>query len=228
MSKLDIVLDLGGSIVNGGTLDAEFLKSFREFIRDQVAKGVSLGIVVGGGAITRMYQDFLRANFPVDNNDLDMIGIRPTKVNAELIRIILKEWAYGSVVEDPTQELGEFNTKVVVFSGWKPGWSTDYVAVVVARRFGVKEVLSLSNIKGVYEVKDGVVQHGVLVPKLSWTDYEAMGPGQWTPGMKVPFDPVATKEAKEAGISVVVMEGSNIPNLVNYCAGNEFVGTVIS
>lgn len=228
MSKLDYVLDVGGSIVNGGTLNAAFLTQFKELIGHYVSKGATFGIIVGGGAITRTYQDFLRAHVPVDNTDLDMIGIRLTKLNAELVRIILKEWAYENVLEDPNEDIDASGVKVMVFSGWKPGWSTDYVAVLVAKRFGLGEVISLSNIKGVYEMKDGQIQPDKLIATLNWEEYEQMIGGTWTPGMRIPFDPVATKEAKAQGMTVTMLAGEDIPNVRKFLEHQPFVGTVIS
>jgi len=229
LSKLDCVLDLGGSVVNPGKLNETFLSLFQKFISDYVAQGKFFGIVVGGGYIARSYQDFLRAHFEATNDDLDRVGIRTTKLNAELVRAILKSHAYSRVLENPDEPLSnEPQARVFVFSGWKPGWSTDYVAALVAKRFGVKEVVSLSNTVGVYEVMQGKVQEGKLIRQLSWSEYEAMIQSEWTPGMKVPFDPIATKEAKAQGLSVVALLGENLENVRNYLEGREFVGTVIS
>lgn len=229
LSKLDYVLDLGGSIVNPGTLDEEFLLGFQALIKEYIAQGKTFGIIVGGGYITRLYQDFLRSYFEVTNEDLDMIGIRPTKLNAELVRIIFKEYAYPKVVEEPNEQLsqaGEYN--VLVFSGWKPGWSTDYVAVLVAKRFGATALLSLSNTKGIYALKDGKPQEGQLIGQLSWQAYEAMIGGQWLPGMKVPFDPVATKQARQNKLKVIALDGRDLSNFKKCLDGQAFVGTTIS
>lgn len=228
MSKPAYVIDLGGSIVNGGTLNAAFLMEFKALLCDYVVKGATFYIIVGGGAIARAYQDFSREQLNADNHDLDWLGIRATRINAELVRVVCKEWSYGKVLKSPDADIKESEAGVFVFAGWKPGWSTDYVSVLVAKRCGIKEVLSLSNIKGVYEVKDGRVKEGALIPQLSWEEYETIVGSEWTPGMRIPFDPVATKEAKAQGIKVVILDGENISNVRKFFDRQAFVGTVIS
>lgn len=229
MSKIDFVLDLGGSIVNPGRISKTFLQGFQKLIIDYIKGGKRFCIVVGGGFLTRVYQNFLRNNFTVDNDDLDTIGIRPTRLNAELVRIILKLYAYPVVLESPEAELedaGQFG--VFVFSGWKPGWSTDYVAVRIAKRFGIRQVISLSNIGGVYRAENGKLKKDKVLSRLRWQDYERLIGSQWVPGMKVPFDPVATAQAKREGMEVAVMSGKNLKNIRNFLEGKPFAGTLIS
>ncbi len=229
MSKLDFVFDLGGSIVNPGKLSADFLQRFKELVIHDVKEGKTFGITVGGGTPTRVYQSFLRENFPVNNDDLDWVGIRFTRVNAELVRIMFKEYAYPMILESPEALLEYPNRyKIFIFSGWKPGWSTDYVAVLVAKRFNVKRIFSLTNIKGVHPVENGALLDGSIIPRLSWVEYEKMIAKEWIPGMRVPFDPVATKEAQREGIEVVILEGKRLLNLKNALDKKSFLGTIIS
>lgn len=227
--KIDYILDLGGSVVNPGILNAEFLAKFRDFVSDYAQKGKRFAIIVGGGFLARQYQQFLREHFEVSNEDLDMIGIRPTKLNAELLRIVLKKFAYPCVIESPLEPLRESERfSIFVFSGCKPGWSTDYVSVLVAKRFSVKELISLTNVQGVYPIENGRLKKGIIIPRLSWNEYEAMIDMSWTPGVKVPFDPVATKEAKKSRLRAVILYGEDLENLRNYMEEREFVGTIIS
>lgn len=227
-SKLDYIIDLGGSIVNGGSLESSFLKDFSELVKEYISKGKSFGVIVGGGALCREYQNVLKEHFTINNEDLDTIGIRATKLNAELVRCMLKEYAYPRVLETPHDEIEEGDFRVIVFSGWKTGWSTDYVSALVAKRFENKEVISLSNIAGVYKKEGGVLKEGEILPRLLWDEYEAMSEREWTPGMKLPFDPVATRFAKENAMTVVVLDGRNLQNARNYLEGRAFKGTVIS
>jgi len=49
----------------------------------------------------------------------------------------------------------------------------------------------------------------------------------WNPGMNLPFDPIASKEAEELGLEVVFIGGHNLESLNDYISGNSFVGTTI-
>lgn len=229
MSKIDFVIDLGGSIVNAGELDAKFLKEFAHFCSEHTSEGKKFAIIVGGGHLTRVYQNFLREHFHPSDEDLDVIGIRPTKLNAELVRIVLKEHAYPVVLESPEEEIEESGEhQIFVFSGWKPGWSTDYVSVLVAKRFGVDKIFSLTNIRGVYPREKGRLNPQKVIPRLSWDEYEKMIEKKWTPGGKMPFDPVATAEAKRLHLSVAIVQGKNLPNVKYAMEGKPFLGSLIS
>ena len=50
---------------------------------------------------------------------------------------------------------------------------------------------------------------------------------EWKPGMNIPFDPVASRDAAKAGIKVVII-GKDIENLKRCIDGKEFEGTTIS
>lgn len=240
--NLDLVIDLGGSLLySDGEIDVLFLKRMAHFICEELA-GKRVALVVGGGKVCRDYQESARRLLiPVRRakraesedtefiRELDLIGIAATKLNAELFRAILGDIAYPNVLESPHAPITEFERyNVFFFSGWKPGWSTDFVAVLIAKRFGIKSVLSLSNIKGVYQMENGRTKPGKTLERLSWEKYERLVGGEWVPGMKIPFDPIATKEAKREGMEVVVMSGKDFGNIRNFLEEKPFVGTVIS
>ncbi len=84
----------------------------------------------------------------------------------------------------------------------------------------------MSNTDQVYD-KDPR-QHSDAKPlsKLSWDQMREIVGDTWTPGLHVPFDPIAAKKAQELGIKVVVM-GSDFVNVNNYLEEKPFKGTVI-
>lgn len=65
------------------------------------------------------------------------------------------------------------------------------------------------------------------IERISWDDYLKLIGGKWMPGLRVPFDPVASKLAKKIGLKVIICHGHNFKNLDNILQGKEFVGTVI-
>ena len=50
---------------------------------------------------------------------------------------------------------------------------------------------------------------------------------QWIPGKNVPFDPIASKLAQEAGITVICADGRNIDNTIAILKGLSFEGSTI-
>lgn len=224
------VLSLGGSLVvpNGG-IDTEFLSRFNTFIRDQVSsKPRRFFIVVGGGATTRHYQDAARSvRGEIENEDLDWIGIHATRLNAHLVRVIFRDIAHSHVIKhyEIIRKAGE---PVVIAAGWKPGWSTDYDAVMLCQDYGPRQVINMSNIDKAYDKDPKKYPDAKPIDEISWKDYRVMVGNTWTPGMNSPFDPIASKLAEELGVTVKILNGKNLDNLAKALDGEEFVGTTIA
>ncbi|HLC94522.1 MAG TPA: UMP kinase, partial [Patescibacteria group bacterium] len=152
-NKEIIILSVGGSLVypNGG-IDVEFLSKLNVFVRSHVEKGRRFFIVVGGGAISRSYRDAGKAVIgKITNEDLDWLGIHATRLNAHLLRTIFQDIAHPRIIENYDKKLISWKEAVVIGAGWKPGWSTDYDAVVLARDYRASLVINLSNIEWVYD-----------------------------------------------------------------------------
>src|SRR3989338_7351527 len=147
--------------------------------------------------------------------------INQNKINLEFLLSILGDLAYNTVLETPNDDIDE-NKQILIFSGWKPGWSTDYVSVRVSERFNAKRIFNLTNISKVYN------KEKQNVDKLTWNEYLEIIENDWKPGMNAPFDPVASKKARDLGISVFVLKGTDLYNLKQAIKGQKFNGTIIS
>jgi uridylate kinase len=98
-----------------------------------------------------MYNDALEAlEGKATRDDKDWLGISVTKVNALFLKMIFGTLAYDEIIVDPNI-IPTTDKPIVIGAGWKPGWSTDYVSVVLAEVLGAKHVANLSNIDFVYE-----------------------------------------------------------------------------
>ncbi|MDC7126651.1 MAG: UMP kinase [Spirochaetales bacterium] len=223
------VISLGGSIVAPDKVDTDFLKAFLKAIQDYLNSDSQrkLIFVTGGGGPARAYQHAYREiTSETDNNLQDWIGIAATRLNAQLVKGIFGDLCKNEVVTDPT-EPGSFNGRIMVAAGWKPGWSTDFDAVVLAERFNADTVINLSNISKVYSADPKLDQNAVPLDNMSWDELKKLVGDKWTPGKNVPFDPVATKKASELKLKVITAAGKDIPNLVKILDGNTFEGTTI-
>ena len=116
--------------------------------------------------------------------------------------------------------------KVLIASGWIPGWSTDYDAVLLAKNFGVNEVINMSNVDYVYDKDPRKFKDAKKIERIRWTNYLKMTGTKWKAGMNVPFDPIAAKEARKSGISVSLI-GKDLNNLKSLLDGKKFRGTLI-
>lgn len=224
-------MSVGGSLIVPPTgIDTTFLSRFNDFIRSKIAEDPSLQffIVVGGGTTTRHYQKAAKEIIQeVTNEDLDWLGIHATRLNAHLVRTIFRDIAHP-VILDKYDIIRKVTEPVVLASGWRPGWSTDFCATMVCEDYNVDTVLNLSNIEKVYD--DDPKKNGNARPidTISWNEFQKLVGEEWTPGMNVPFDPIAAKKAGDLGLKVVIMKGNDFGNLTAYFENKEFVGTTIS
>lgn len=223
------VLSLGGSIVAPEAPDAAYIKEFAAVARSWLAvdQNRRLILVVGGGGPARAWQKAYRDAIEVPDADAqDWIGIMATRLNAQLIRSLFLDVCPHDVVTDPTG-VAVFGGRVLVASGWKPGFSTDFDAVVLAERFQADVVVNLSNIAKVYTADPRVDPGARPIDTMSWKDFRAMVGDEWTPGKNVPFDPIASRRAEELGLRVICAAGKDLANLRLILDGQAFVGTTI-
>lgn len=225
-----VVISVGGSLVvpNGG-IDISFLTKFNEFIRDELsAKARQFFLVVGGGATARHYRDAGRdvVGHEFTAEDLDFLGIHATRLNAHLLRSIFRDIAHPYIIKH-YEIIRKVTEPVVVAAGWKPGWSTDYDAVLLCEDYGVKTIINMSNIDQAYDKDPNKFSNAKPIDHISWEKFRAIVGDVWDPGMNTPFDPVAGKKAEELGVTVVILNGNNFENLKKYFRGEQFVGTVI-
>ena len=116
----------------------------------------------------------------------------------------------------------------MVAAGWKPGFSTDYDAVLLAERFQADTVINLSNIAKVYTADPKLDPKAKPIDSITWAEFGTIVGDEWTPGKNLPFDPIATKRAAELGLSVICAAGRDLPNLRSLLLrGGAFEGTTI-
>lgn len=223
-----VVLSLGGSlIIPKDGFNLEFLKGFKNLILKFVKKGTRFIIVCGGGYTARFYQAIAKDIGELTPEDIDWIGIHSTRLNAHFMRTIFRQWAHPIVVKDPTRKL-QWTEKILVGSGWKPGWSTDYDAVKLAELYGAKLVINLSNVAYVCDKDPKKFSDAKKLEKISWANYRKIVGDKWSPGANWPFDPVASKEAEKMKLQVIVMDGTNLLEVEKAIGGKKFKGTVIA
>lgn len=215
---MKFVISLGGSVIIPDEIDIDYLKKFKKMIDEFVSEGHQFVILCGGGSIARKYQKAAKS-LGVKDIDLDWIGISATKINAELVRSLFDlERSYS----DPNEvEMDD----IVVMSGWKPGCSTDYDAVLIAKRIGADMVINITDVQFVYDKDPHKFKDAKPLKKISWDQMKRIVDGEWKPGMNTPFDPIATKNAD--GLRVVITN-KDISNLRKILSGKEFQGTLIS
>ncbi len=222
-----IIISLGGSLIIPEDLDLNFLRDFKDLIISHVEKGKKFVIITGGGKICRKYQNVAKELSSPSSEELDWIGIASLKLNAELLRVIFGEYAHDRVISNLANHF-VFERPIIIGSAFNPGQSTDHGAVLGAKSLGAKKIINLSNTDYVYDSDPKINPDAKKFEQISWDDYMSLIPKEWNPGLSSPFDPIASKLAKEEGMTVFIVNGKPIDNLVKCLNGEKFLGTIIS
>ncbi|MBI4450450.1 UMP kinase [Candidatus Woesearchaeota archaeon] len=221
-----LIISLGGSLVVPDEIDVAFLSKFCRMARSLLRR-YRLVLIVGGGRTARRYSDAAKKlKHDVTDDDRDWLGIHATRLNAHLLRTLFRDVAAPVIVKDPTAELDKSHG-VIVAAGWKPGCSTDYDAVLIAKQLKAGMLINLTNIDYVYDKDPRNSKDAKPLPRLSWQQYRRMVGDKWSPGLNAPFDPVASRMAQQLRMRVIILNGKHLERVRLFIAGRPFVGTVI-
>lgn len=227
--KESIILSIGGSLIvpNGG-VNTPFLKKLNLFIRRNISSNRRFFLIAGGGKTARIYIDAGKEVIrKITNEDLDWLGIHSTHLNAHLLRTIFRDIAHPRIIQNYDRKLFNIKEPVVIGGGWKPGWSTDYDAVITAKDYKASLIINMSNIYWVYDKDPNKFKNAKKIEKTTWNYYETLVGDKWIPGLSAPFDPVAAQMAKELNLTVIVTKGDDFRNLQRILDGESFKGTII-
>ncbi len=233
MKEETIIISLGGSlIVPKEGIDWKFLKKFRAVILDEIKVGKRFVIITGGGSTARAYQQAADKVDTLTKDDQDWLGIHATRLNAHLIKTIFRKYAHPRINKNPRTKAdirSHFSKgeKIMVAAGWRPGWSTDFVATILAERLGAKTVINLSNIDYAYTKDPKKYADAEKLVSCDWKRFRKLVGNKWDPGLSAPFDPIASKHAEKLGLRVIICDGQNIANLKKVFAGEKYKGTTI-
>jgi len=209
-------------------IDVTFLRNLNTLIRKKVREGIRFLLVVGGGRTARNYPNMAKRIInKVKDEDLDWLGIHATRLNAQLLRTIFKDIAHPRIIMNYDKRIVNWKEPVAIGAGWKPGWSTDYDAVVLARDYHASMVINLSNIDGVYDCDPHKFKKAKRVDRITWKEMRKMFGCKWSPGLNTPFDPISIGLAKKIGLTAVVAGGQDFENIDNIIKDKPFKGTVI-
>lgn len=221
-----VVVALGGSIVYPDEIDTVFLKKFKKFIAPFLRRGMKFVLVVGGGKLARRFQEAAGKVEKVTDEDKDWIGIHATRLNAHLLRTIFREVA-DPVIIDEREKVKRPHYPITIAAGWRPGWSTDYVAIRIAADMGIHEAIVAGKPAHVYDRDHAKYSDAKPFHSLSWREYRRLVPRKWKPGTHAPVDPVGAALADREKINAIIIDGRNLPNFRRLLNRKDFQGTII-
>jgi len=221
-----VVVALGGSIVHPDQIDAAFIKKFKAFLAPFLRRGTKFVLVVGGGRLARRFQDAAAEVSKLTDEDKDWLGIHATRLNAHLLRAVFRDVA-DPVIVDEQCKIKKPTYPLTIASGWRPGWSTDYVALRIAADLRLREAVIAGKPSHVYTRDNTKYPDATPFDHLTWRAYKKLIPSKWKPGMSAPVDPVAAALGSRQKIGAIVIDGRNLRNFAALLKGNAFRGTII-
>lgn len=225
--KKTIVISLGGSIIIPKTgFDIKFLRNFIKMILGFTNKYRFI-LVCGGGNTARLYQGAVKQITKSTVEELDWLGIAATRLNAQLVKILFGKKAHTELVIDPLKKQN-WKTPIMLAAGWKPGFSTDYDAVLLAKKYDADTVINLSNIDYVYDKDPRINKDAKKMENIDWKQFQKIVGTKWVPGANLPFDPVASVLARKNKMKVLFVKGTQLVEVKKAIEGKKIKGTVIS
>ena len=221
-----VIVALGGSIMHPGEIDVLFLKQFRSLVIKWIGRGKKFIIITGGGSVARDYQKAAGQVLRLSDEDKDWIGIHATRLNGHLLPTIFCKEA-DPVIIDSRWKTKKIKYPVTIASGWRPGWSTDYVALRLASDFGAGEAVIAGKPDHVYTKDPKEDKSARPIMDLTWPDYRKLIPARWVPGAHSPVDPVGARLAEKEWLCAIIIKGTDLKNFDRLLAGKEFKGSII-
>ncbi|MBI5798153.1 UMP kinase [Candidatus Woesearchaeota archaeon] len=217
-----VVISLGGSIINPGTLNVQFLKQFTKIIRKQ--KGKQIIICTGGGKLARDYMAPLKSQGKIIE---DIAGIEATQLNALLLALLLKT---QKTIPRNYKELKPLLKKRILVCGGFPedlGTTSDGTAAEVAKMIHAKTLINITNVSGLYDKDPKKNKNAKLISKITHEKFwEMIRKHHEKPGQHFVLDKHAAKVCQENNITIYILKGKK--NLEHALNKKKFLGTIIS
>ncbi len=198
-----------------------------------LSKDRQLFVVVGGGHPARRAITAARI-LGVGEEALDRIGIAATRLNAQTLACILKQYKADVNLEIPhsVHQALRFAEQhaIVLMGGTQPGHSTDYVGVELAVEGKCARFVNATNVDGVYTRDPAKHKDAKHLPNLSFEEMlQIIEEREWTaagaPGV---IDGPSTILIATKGIATNVCDGRDLANFAKAVKGEAFKGTKVS
>lgn len=221
-----VVVSIGGSVLVPNKNDSAYIDSLSKMLK-KASEDVEIVVVCGGGNISRYYSK-IGMELGATTEQLDLMGIATTRINAQLLNIALGEYSIDKVpttVEECVKERRK--GKIPVMGGTEPGHTTDGVAAAIAESIKADRIVNASNVDGVYTDdprknpkarKIGNMIIGEL-KRIVYDKHEAC--------KSCVFDPVGVDIAMRAGVDILMVNGRDIDELRNAILGKDIKGTYV-
>ena len=228
-----VLIKISGEALSGGKgtgFDFDFVTSVCESVKQALARGAQVGIVIGGGNFWRGVKD---GAGKVERVSADRMGMLATAMNCLAVADVFRQCGVDARVMTAVdiQGVGERHDvrkaveylesgKVVLFAcgTGHPFFSTDTAAVLRAAEIGADAILLAKNIDGVYSSDPRKDPEAVKFDEISYTEVLSRR-------LQV-MDSTATSLAMDNNLPVIVFALAEPENILRVLSG-EKIGTLV-
>lgn len=149
MAKPRIVIKLSGSLFNFDT-NSEKIKGYTDLLK-KISDIYQPIVVTGGGKIARFYINLSR-QLGLDESGLDLLGIRVSHLNANLLIAGLGDICYPLTPKNLDEISNAVLTnKIIITGGLYPGQSTNATSALIAERISAKKFFNATDVEGIFD-----------------------------------------------------------------------------
>ena len=228
-----VLIKISGEALSGGKgtgFDFDFVTSVCESVKQALARGAQVGIVIGGGNFWRGVKD---GAGKVERVSADRMGMLATAMNCLAVGDVFRQCGVDARVMTAVdiQGVGERHDvrkaleylesgKVVLFAcgTGHPFFSTDTASVLRAAEIGADAILLAKNIDGVYSADPRKDPSAVKFDEISYTEVLSRR-------LQV-MDSTATSLAMDNNLPVIVFALAEPENILRVLSG-EKIGTLV-
>ncbi len=198
-----ITISLGGSIINPGEIDTEFLNNFSVMLKKFIPR-FKFMIVCGGGKIARQYIQGLPAG--LTEGEKDYMGIAATWLNAQLLTYYFKGLCspiLPTTVKEMSKLLQQYD--IGISGGFLPAIKTDEDAAILADLYGSPILINVTNVEGIYDKDPYKHSDAKKYDHLTYQEfYKVISPLSLEAGSNAPFTLIAAKICERTNIRIVI------------------------
>ena len=228
-----VLIKISGEALSGGKgtgFDFDFVTSVCESVKQSLAQGAEVGIVIGGGNFWRGVKD---GAGKVERVSADRMGMLATAMNCLAVGDVFRQCGVDARVMTAVdiQGVGERHDvrkaieylesgKVVLFAcgTGHPFFSTDTASVLRAAEIGADAIRLAKNIDGVYSADPRKDPSAVKFDEISYTEVLSRR-------LQV-MDSTATSLAMDNNLPVIVFALADPKNILRVLSG-EKIGTFV-
>lgn len=239
------VIKYGGSfVIPDKTYDESALEELSSLVKSHENK--QFVFIIGGGKLCRNINDAvddllnyaLAKDMDLKSIAFDELGIATTKINGRyvlrwLTKELGEEYVYQDIVDYP-EVAPKTNKRVIIATGYKPGVSTDYDMMLLAKSYGASKAFKISNFPVVLDVKPEEFDKTKIstytpLSSMTWNYMLNLVGKKFIAGGNYPLDPPSAILANEIvktipDFTLYIGEKEQIEDMLS---GNDFVGTIV-